>query len=59
MLRWALIFALMAVVAGLLGFSGIAAGAAGVSKFLLVVPLILALLVVAGLVFEFRALRKT
>jgi len=58
-LRWALIFALMAVVAGLLGFSGIAAGAAGVSKFLLVVLLILALLVVAGLVFGFRAFRKT
>ena len=54
-----MIFALLAVVTGLLGFSGIAAGAAGVSKFLLVVPLILALLVVAGLVCGFRALRKT
>jgi uncharacterized membrane protein YtjA (UPF0391 family) len=32
MLRWALIFALIAVVAGLLGFTGIAAGAAVVAK---------------------------
>jgi uncharacterized membrane protein YtjA (UPF0391 family) len=32
MLRWALIFALVAIVAGLLGFTGIAAGAAVVAK---------------------------
>jgi uncharacterized membrane protein YtjA (UPF0391 family) len=32
MLRWALIFAVIAVVAGLLGFTGIAAGAAVVAK---------------------------
>ena len=32
MLRWALIFALVAIVAGLLGFTGIAAGAAVIAK---------------------------
>jgi uncharacterized membrane protein YtjA (UPF0391 family) len=32
MLRWALIFALIAIVAGLLGFTGIAAGAAAIAK---------------------------
>jgi uncharacterized membrane protein YtjA (UPF0391 family) len=32
MLRWALIFAIIALVAGLLGFTGIAAGAAVVAK---------------------------
>ena len=32
MLRWALIFAIIAIVAGLLGFTGIAAGAAVVAK---------------------------
>jgi len=32
MLRWALIFAVIAIVAGLLGFTGIAAGAADVAK---------------------------
>lgn len=32
MLRWALIFALVAIVAGLFGFTGIAAGAAAIAK---------------------------
>jgi uncharacterized membrane protein YtjA (UPF0391 family) len=32
MLRWALIFAVIAIVAGLLGFTGIAAGAAAIAK---------------------------
>ena len=31
MLKWALIFAVTAVVAGLFGFTGIAAGAAGIA----------------------------
>ena len=32
MLRWTLIFALIAIVAGLFGFTGVAAGAAVVAK---------------------------
>ena len=32
MLKWALVFALISLVAGLLGFTGIAAGAATVAK---------------------------
>ncbi len=32
MLRWALIFAVLAIVAGLLGFTGIAAGFAVIAK---------------------------
>ena len=32
MLRWALLFAIVATVAGLLGFTGIAAGAAVIAK---------------------------
>ena len=32
MLRWALVFAIIAIVAGLLGFTGIAAGAAVLAK---------------------------
>ncbi len=32
MLKWALIFLLISVVAGILGFSGIAAGAAVIAK---------------------------
>ncbi|MEO8544771.1 MAG: DUF1328 family protein [Betaproteobacteria bacterium] len=46
MLKWVLIFALIAVVASLLGFGGVAAGAAGISKFLLVVMLLGFVLVV-------------
>ena len=41
MLKWALIFAVIALVAGLFGFTGIAAGAAGIAKILLVVFLVL------------------
>jgi uncharacterized membrane protein YtjA (UPF0391 family) len=34
MLKWALIFAVIALVAGVFGFTGVAAGAAGIAKFL-------------------------
>jgi Protein of unknown function (DUF1328) len=34
MLKWALIFAVIAIIAGLFGFTGIAAGAAAIAKFL-------------------------
>jgi uncharacterized membrane protein YtjA (UPF0391 family) len=54
MLTWALIFFLVAVVAGLLGFTGLAAGAAliarfcfGVVVFLFLLALVAALLVSA------------
>jgi uncharacterized membrane protein YtjA (UPF0391 family) len=41
MLKWALFFAIVAIIAGLLGFTGVAAGAAAIAKFLFVVFLIL------------------
>jgi uncharacterized membrane protein YtjA (UPF0391 family) len=41
MLKWAVIFAVIALVAGLFGFTGIAAGAAGIAKILFVVFLVL------------------
>ena len=41
MLKWALLFAVVAVIAGLLGFTGVAAGAAAIAKFLFVVFVIL------------------
>jgi len=34
MLKWAIIFLIIAVVAGLFGFSGMAAGAAAIAKWL-------------------------
>jgi len=41
MLKWALIFAVIAVVAGLFGFTGIAVGAASVAKLLFFVFVVL------------------
>ena len=40
MLRWAMIFLVLALVAGLLGFGGIASASAGIAKTLFVVFLI-------------------
>ena len=36
MLKWALIFAVVALIAGALGFGGVAGAAAGIAKFLFV-----------------------
>lgn len=41
MLKWALIFFIVSVVAGLLGFTGIAAGAASIAKVLFFVAVAL------------------
>ena len=39
MLKWALIFLVISIVAGLFGFTGIAAGAATISKWLFFIAL--------------------
>ena len=44
MLKWALIFAIVAVVAALLGFSGVAGVAAGFAKILFFIGLALVVL---------------
>lgn len=41
MLKWALIFFIVSIVAGLFGFTGIAAGAASIAKFLFYVAVTL------------------
>jgi uncharacterized membrane protein YtjA (UPF0391 family) len=43
MLRWALIFLVVALVAALFGFTGIAAAAAGIAKFLFFLFLVMCL----------------
>lgn len=49
MLRWAVIFLVVALVAAVFGFTGIATAAAGVAKFLFVVFLIVCVvLFIAG-----------
>jgi Small integral membrane protein len=52
MLRWALIFLIVALVAALFGFTGIAIAAAGIAKFLLF------LFLVACLIFLLWAYRR-
>ena len=42
MLKWAFIFFVVSVVAGIFGFTGIAAGAASIAKFLFFAALVLA-----------------
>jgi uncharacterized membrane protein YtjA (UPF0391 family) len=44
MLRWALVFLIIALVAALFGFTGIAAAAAGIDKFLFVLFLVICLI---------------
>jgi uncharacterized membrane protein YtjA (UPF0391 family) len=49
MLRWAVIFLVIALIAGLLGFTGLAAAAAGIAKFLFYLFLVVCLvLFIAG-----------
>lgn len=57
MFKWALIFAVIAVVAALLGFGGIAGASAGIAKFLFFVGL--ALVAVFVLLGAFAAKKVT
>ena len=53
MLRWALVFFVVSIVAGLLGFTGIASGAAAIAKVLFIISLVLfVVLLLGGLVLE-------
>ena len=56
MLKWALIFAVVAIVAGLLGFGGIAGAAAGIAKLLFFIAVVGFLLFPALGVFAGRKL---
>jgi uncharacterized membrane protein YtjA (UPF0391 family) len=55
MLKWALIFAVIAAVAGLFGFTGIAASAAGIAKILFMLFLVLFIVVVLLALFGIGA----
>lgn len=56
MLRWALIFAIVALVAGALGFGGIAGAAAGIAKLLFFVAVVGFLIFLAMGIFAGRKL---
>ncbi|WP_186063379.1 DUF1328 domain-containing protein [Burkholderia gladioli] len=58
MLKWALIFAAIAIVAGLFGFTGIAAGSAAIAKFLFGLFLVLCIVfLVIGVVVAKRVVK--
>jgi len=44
MLKWAFVFLLVSIVAGIFGFTGIAAGAVAIAKFLFFAALVLFLI---------------
>ena len=50
MIKWAIIFAIISIIAAIFGFTGIAAGSAAIAKFLFVAAMII------FLVFVFLAL---
>jgi uncharacterized membrane protein YtjA (UPF0391 family) len=52
MLRWALAFFVVALVAALFGFTGIAVAAAGIAKLLFFIFLVLFLLALVGSLFR-------
>jgi uncharacterized membrane protein YtjA (UPF0391 family) len=54
MLRWALIFAVIAIIAGALGFTGIQAGAADIARllFYVFVALVVIFLVLGFTIFK-------
>jgi uncharacterized membrane protein YtjA (UPF0391 family) len=52
MLRWALTFFIVALVAALLGFTSVALAAAGIAKILFYIFLILFLVTMAGHLFR-------
>lgn len=57
MFKWALIFAVIALVAAVLGFGGIAGASSGIAKILFFVGLaVVALFVILGVVAGIKAL---
>ncbi len=58
MLKYAIIFAVISLVAGLLGFGGVAAGAAGIAKLLFGLFLVLAVLFVVLAALGVGAVKK-
>jgi uncharacterized membrane protein YtjA (UPF0391 family) len=53
LLKWVLVFFVLAIVAAVLGFGGIAAGAAGIAKILF-----FGFLIIAGVLFVMSLLRR-
>jgi uncharacterized membrane protein YtjA (UPF0391 family) len=58
MLKWALIFAIIAIVAGALGFGGIAGAAAGIAKLLFFIAVVGFLIFLAIGIFAGRKILR-
>lgn len=56
MIKWAIIFFIISLVAGVLGFTDIAAGARGIAKILFFIALVIFLIVLVFGVFLGKAL---
>jgi uncharacterized membrane protein YtjA (UPF0391 family) len=56
MLRWALIFAIISVIAGVFGFTGVAAGSAAMAKILFGIALTLFLIFIIAALAAGRAI---
>jgi uncharacterized membrane protein YtjA (UPF0391 family) len=48
MLKWALIFFLISIVAGFFGYSGVSAASAGIAKLLFIGAIIIAIIIVVA-----------
>ena len=59
MLKWALIFFIVSIIAGLLGFSGVAAGAASIAKILFFLFLAVAIGIVILAVMAGKKISKS
>jgi len=57
MLKWALLFFIVSLIAGLFGFTGIAAGAAAVAKILFYIAVVLFVVFLLLGVFAARAIK--
>lgn len=57
MLKWALVFFVVSLIAGLFGFTGIAAGAAAVAKILFYIAVFLFILFLVLGLFVFKAVK--
>lgn len=58
MLKWAIIFAIIALIAAAFGFSGIATGAATVAKILFFIFLVVCLILLTAAVLTGRSLSR-
>ncbi len=58
MIKWAIVFAIISVIAAIFGFTGIAAGSVAIAKFLFVAALIIFLIFLILAIFAGKKLTE-